>query len=495
MAYKDLREWIDYLESEGELRRVKTQVDWNLEIGGIVREVSKRKGPAIVFENIKGYRKSRGRRLFVGGLGAQRRVAMMLGLSKDAHPRELILHVREKLRHPIKPVIVETGPLKQNIVKGKDINLLDFPVPKWHHLDGGRYIDTFCGVVTKDPATGMANLGCYRGMVVDRNKIAKLLVAVQHWGLHFSEYSEKMEPMPVAVVYGWDDAMVFAAGIPVPHPRGASEWELIGGLRGEPVELVRCSTIDLEVPALAEVVVEGTVSPDPKTFVEEGPFGEFTGYYGGTASPKPVLKVSCITYRNDPILRGSLEGVFPGIYSESCELTHIGLSAIAWNLLEDAGVPGVLDVCCSKVTLGTNTYVRIKKLYRGQAKQVASALWGSQAAQWYLKNIMVVDEDVDIFDYEALDWAFAYRVNAGEDDIVVMPGSFGSLLDPSTRIEDRDVMRFGSGKWNRVLIDATKNWNYTPVERWGGDVYPPLNTIDADTQAKVHKKWSRYGLD
>jgi 4-hydroxy-3-polyprenylbenzoate decarboxylase len=126
---------------------------------------------------------------------------------------------------------------------------------------------------------------------------------------------------------------------------------------------------------------------------------------------------------------------------------------------------------------------------------VASALWGSQAAQWYLKNIMVVDEDVDIFDYEALDWAFAYRVNAGEDDIVVMPGSFGSLLDPSTRIEDRDVMRFGSGKWNRVLIDATKNWNYTPVERWGGDVYPPLNTIDADTQAKVHKKWSRYGLD
>lgn len=494
MAYKDLREWMDRLESEGELCRVKIPVDWNLEIGGIVRENARRKGPALLFERIKGYSKTRGKKLFAGGLGTQERVALLLGLPKESPARIMIGTVRERLRQPIKPVLVKDGPVKEHVVKGKKINLGEFPVPQWHHLDGGRYIDTFCGVVTRHPDTGKVNVGCYRGMVAGPNKIAKLMVAVQHWGTHFTAFKKRMKPMPVAIVYGWDDTMPFVAGNPVPHAGGVSEWDIIGGLRGGPVELVKCETVDLEVPASAEIVVEGTISPDPGTYLPEGPFGEFTGYYGGRGSPKPVVEVQCITHRDDPILRGSLEGVFPGVYSESCELTHIGLSAICWNILEDLGVPGVTGVCCSKVTLGTNTFVAIQKSYRGQAKQVASALWGSQAAQWYLKNIIVVDEDVDIFDYEALDWAFAYRVNAAEDDLVVYPGSFGSLLDPSTRIEDRDAMRFGSGKWARVLIDATKNWNYTRVKSWGDDVYPPLNKIDDKTQARIRSRWGSYGI-
>ena len=164
MAYKDLREWIDELNKEGELATVKEEVDWELEIGGIVREVCDKEGQALLFENVKDHKNTVCTKLFTAGVATRGRVAMMLGLPKTTGYKELIKVWKERISKPIKPVIVDSGPCKENIVKGDDVDLLQFPVPHWHALDGGRYIGTWDAVITKDPETGIRNVGNYRAM-------------------------------------------------------------------------------------------------------------------------------------------------------------------------------------------------------------------------------------------------------------------------------------------------------------------------------------------
>jgi len=493
-AFADLRDWIYWLEAQGQLRRVKAEVDWDLEIAGITRAVQAKEGPAVLFENIKDYRNTRGRSLFIGGLFTYQRIAAMLGLPMDTSAADMIKHCRRTFHEQVHPIMVSTGPVKENIVTGDDINLYDFPAPRWHHLDGGRYIDTFAGVVTKDPETGEVNVGMYRGMIAGKNKVAKLVVPAQHWGRHFTKYRDMGRPMPVAIVHGWDEAMPFCACSPIVH-KGSSEWDVIGAIRGEPVQLVKCETVDLEVPASAEIVVEGTISADPSTFEMEGPFCEYTGFSEGKAFPKPVVQVQCITHRHDPILRGYLEGTRPGMPIEEARIYSISLSAIAWNVLEDAGVPGVTDVWCTPVTLGTTTIVQIRKQHRGHAQQVAGALWSSSSSNYFYKMVIVVEEDIDIRSWEDLDWALAYRVNAGEPgDLTVFGPTGGSVLDPSVRSEDRDPILFGTGKWYRVLIDATRNWNFPRRQEYGGQVYPPVNKLSRDVERKVARRWKEYDL-
>ncbi len=494
MAFTDLREWIEALESEGELKRITVPVNWNLELGAITRKVLSEGGPALLFENVAGYQSGRCTRFFTGGVGNYRRLAMMMGLPRGSSKADLVRETRARLSGTIESKVVKTGPVKENIIRYPDIDLLEFPVPRWHHLDGGRYINTWCGVVTRDPRNGRLNVGTYRGMINSKDAIGVLLVPAKHWGGHALEYQKVGMEMPVAVVYGWDPAMNFMAVTPV--LANCSEWDVIGSIRQRPVELVKCETSDLLVPATAEVVVEGTVSLNPNTFELEGPFGEYTGYYGGKKSPKPRIKVACITHRNNPILRGALEGTSPGKLNETSRSTAVSYSAIAWQLLDLVGVPGVTNVWVPEMGVTANIRVQIHKMYRGHAKQVAAALWGFGGAQESFKNVFVFDEDIDIYDNDAVEWAIAYRVNAGENDIVVYPGNFGSPLDPSTRVEDRDVRKYGAGKWNRVLIDATINWEYEKQKEWGDSRYPPLaTTISQEEEALVTRRWAEYGLD
>lgn len=491
MAYKDLREWIDRLEEDGQIRKIKAEVNWDREIGAITRRVCNEKGPALLFENIKDHRDTRSRRLFTNGLGSYSRVAMALGLPKDTHPRDLTRTFKERFKTSVKPVIVEKGPVKENIVKGSDIDLYQFPAPKWHHIDGGRYINTSVSVITRDLETGEINAGTYRGMIAAKDKIPVLLATTQHWGHHFSKYRESGKPMPVAVVYGWDPCLFIVSATPV---KKGTEYEIVGSLRGDPVELVKCETSDLLVPAWAEMVVEGTISPDPSTFEMEGPFGEYPGYYGGMRSPKPTIKVECITHRNDPIFRGTLVGSSPGKMEESAYLAP-SFAAVAWDYMESVGVPGVMDVWFCPIVAATNLRVQIKKIYRGHAKQVANAIWGTAFANYSAKHIIVVDDDIDIHDDWAIDWAIAYRVNAEMDDIVFFPGTFGSMLDPSVPLEKRDVLKYGQGKWTRALIDATKNWELERQEQYGGEIYPPLATdIAPEDEELINRRWKEYGI-
>lgn len=496
MGFRDVREWMEKLEPEGEFKRIKAEVNWNREIGTIARKVSDKMGPALLFENIKDHKTTQCTKVFFGSLGSYGRIAMMLDLPKDTSIKELIEVTRRRFKEPIKPTLVSTGPVKENIIKGDNINLYEFPVPFIHKEDGGRFFNTDCAVITKDPDTGIVNIGTYRGMLVGKDKVTvrgvSLGRAATHGGQHYLKFRGLDKPMPIAVAFNWDPAMKYVSASAI--PAGVCEYDVMGGVRQEPVPLVKCETIDLEVPAWAEIVIEGTVLHDSDTFAWDGPFGEYTGYYGGTKTLSPVMKVECIAYRNDPIYTFALVGVGPGHPEEAAIMMQISGAALLWNSLETAGVPGVRDLYLLPASYGQTVAVQIHKTYLGQAKQVAMAIWSTRYSEGYCKNVIVVDDDIDVYNFEALEWAIAYRVNPGENDIVVVPGTHGSVLDPSVRVKDREP-RLGTAKWNRLLIDATKNWEYEPQEQYGGDIYPPVAfLLDPEDEALVKKRWKEYGL-
>ena len=496
MADRSLRDWIQRIDEMGQLKRITAEVDWDLELSAIARLLATKAGPALLFENIKDYHDTACRRLFINSLTSRERVAVALGLPRETPYRGIVEFIKGRLGQRIPPVIVASGPVKQNIVRGKDVNLYEFPVPKYNHLDPGRYINTFAGTVTMDPDTKIMNIGMYRGMIGDNEEsIAVFLNRSQHWGVNFTRYERRGEEMPVAVVYGGVPVFVMCAGTPIIHP-DYSEYDVMGALRGEPMELVKCATSDLYVPASAEIVVEGYISPDPKTFQMEGPFGEFTGFHGGVRQPRPVIRVECITYRDDPVFQGGIEGNSPGRLSESTYWGTPARAAGIWQCLEDAGVPNVTGVWGPLVTCNINLRVQIDKIYRGHAKQVAAAFWGLGGSAETGKNLIVVDKDIDIFDDDAVEWAQAYRTNADMGDIQFFKGTIGSSLDPSVPLAQRNPMKYGQGKWTRLFIDATVNWELEPEERYGGRREPPLCTeILPETTELISRRWQEYGLE
>lgn len=493
---RSLRSWMDTLEAAGQLRRVSARVDWDQEIGAIARVNIAQAGPALLFNNIRDHQDTICQRFLTCGVSNRAQIRLMLGLpeDEDTDDKAVVRHLKDRYRNPVEPVVVPTGPAKENVLRGDDIDLWQFPAVRWHESDGGRFIDTFCGVITSDPETGRDNIGLYRGQILDRNKIGKLLVPTQGWGEHFMKYRERPSDnaMPVAVAHGWHDVLPFCAGSP--FPKNICEWDMMGAILGEPVQLVECETVPLRVPASAEIVVEGWIDPDPATWEMEGPFADYPGYLGGKPSPKPVIQVTAITHRNDPILRGALEGARPGFPSEDSLLCCYSWSAIAWNVLQDAGVAGVTDVWMPPVSTGVNIVVQISKRYRGHAQQIGNALWGTSMGQWFFKNVIVVEEDIDIRDWQAVEWAIAFRVNAGRDDVWLVGPTFGSPLDPSTLPADRDVPKYGTGKWTRMLIDATRSWEHEPNPDWGGNRWPALNKINPELERKIAARWLEYGI-
>jgi UbiD family decarboxylase len=493
MAFMDLREWIALLEEHSEVRHIAAEVHWDREIGAVARRVLERQGPALLFESITGYRDGPCTQLFTGSFGTSKRLAMAVGLPANISNREFVQYVMQKNQERIAPVIVDSGPVKENILRGERIDQNIFPVPRWHFREGGRYIHTFSSVVTRDPDTRVMNVGVYRGMIGKRDTTPMLLIkGGQHWGQHFLKYASRGQEMPVACVIGGDPVMPFLAGSPL--PAGLCEYDVMGAYRGEPMQLVKCETVDLEVPANAEIVIEGYISDDQSTWEMEGPFGEFTGYVSDLPTRRPTMRITCITHRNKPIFQGALEGTLPTSAGENSIMSSVQRAAIAWNILKNAGIPGITDVFIHPVTNGTNIAVQIKKHYQGQPKQIASALWGSSAAQYRYKNVFVAEDDIDISSYAQLDWALAYRMNALHDGIVVYPGTFGSPIDPSTPLEERNIEQLGSGLWNRVLFDMTRNWKFARQTQWDNERFPPTVEPAAEDQEKVKSRWQEYGL-
>lgn len=492
MVQTDLRQYIDTLEKEGELSRVTEMVDWDQELGAICHESISQRGPALLFENIKGHNKTHGRRVLTNtAVGSRKRIYLGLNLSEDAHPLEALRILRQRCKRPLKPVMVPQGPCKEVIEKGDQVNLLEFPVPRWHAKDGGRYMVTFAGVVTRDPETGWVNIGLYRGMIQDRKSLGMLLIPTQHWGIHARKYADMGKSMPVAITIGSDPVLPFVAQ--APFGMGVCEYDMAGAINEQPMELVNCETVDLPVPATSEIVLEGELSLDPATFRPEGPFAEYPGYYTKLwAEPRHVLKVNCVTHRYDPIFYGYYGGwieKYPWA-RPCCTLECITL----WDLLEAQGVTGVHGVY--GMGPGTSSHhiivVGVDRTYFGQARQIAAALWGNSLSAQIAKYVIVVDSDVDITDPVSVLTAISNRTRPSQD-LVIYPGCFGGPLDPSVAPEI-NVQTGHLGRWDRVLIDATWPPEWAPREEWEGLKHPVPCEPDKDVLKRVRANWERYGL-
>lgn len=432
MIFKELRQFIDYLEKDGELVRLKEEIQLEPDAGGIGRAVLDVDGPAVLAENIYGYTT----KMVTGLVGCDRRRAIALGLPKTATFRDQKKYMMEAYdRFPVKPKMVDrkNAPCKQNVMKGDDVNLFQFPVNRNNTHDAGPYIYK-AFTISKDMDSEWVNLGIYRLQVLDRNKTSILAPPYQHWGEHYVKASRAGKPLEMAVCIGPEPATMIAAGVKV--PRGWSEYDYAGALRQEPVELVMADSVNLPVPATAEIILEGLAYPGER--VLEGPFGEMTGSYSG-CYVQPVFEVKTITYRNDPIFDTLYIGRPPNESSNMC------LPGIVGNLERDlkSRFPQVTEVSYLYPNF-MNVVVQGRWEHSGDPRKVMAAVWSSRAAQ-QTKMVTVVDEDVDPYDARDVMWAIAVRSQA-DTDLVVIPGVL-SQLDPSTN-KDGLTCHFG--------IDATK---------------------------------------
>ena len=485
--HDSLRDYIDDCDKIGEVLRVKKEVDWNLEAGAIARRVAELgKGlpvaegghPLLVFEKIKGY--PEGFRLGTNLTSNMVRVAMLLGHPdpENAKLDELQDVFMEGYNNQIKPVEVSDGACKENKMIGDDVNLYKFPAPMVHDGDGGRYLATFHLSATKDPDSDWVNWGMYRGMVHDRKTMGMLMVPIQNIGLIARRYEERNETMPIAVAIGADPLSLFLAANAVPV--GCSEADVVGGLRKDPLKLVKCETNDLMVPADSEIVIEGEVLP--KVRAMEGPFGEFTGYRASPRDPRHVIMVKAITYRNDPILTMSCMGV---PMDDSHILSSVVVAAILKDLMLKAGIPvtGVNYVPESGDQL---LVVSTKTPFANIAHWIKAMAYSVGGIMSYIRYIFVVNDDVDIFNVHEVFHAFFSRVHP-ERSIHVSHEPSAPLI-PAGDLNERQT-----GTSPVVLFDGTWPTDWHPFI-----AVPPKSSFKTiypqEIQDKVVKDWKEYGL-
>src|ERR1700757_3176921 len=343
IAYDDLREWLSQAERLGEVRTVRG-ASWQEDIGLAAEAVLRAEdGPCVVFEDIPGCPK--GFRLLMNMFAGTRR-NMTLGFPDELTKWELSDAYREAYlqeQRIVPHVVVDDGPVFENVMMGDDVDVTIFPAPKWHEKDGGRYIGTGTYSITRDPEENWLNAGAYRAQVHDKKTVGLVMAKGHHGWIHREKYFKRGEPMPIAMVVGGDPITFFYGGVEAPY--GTFELDIVGGMRGRPTKMVRGKVTGLPFPANAEIVLEGFVTPDKRQ--DEGPFGEWTGHYAGGRRPIPVLDIAAIYHRNDPIL----VGVPPmgGGPDEMARYRAVMRSATIKQNMTNAGVPGVQQVWCHEI--------------------------------------------------------------------------------------------------------------------------------------------------
>jgi 4-hydroxy-3-polyprenylbenzoate decarboxylase len=474
---RDLRDWISLLEREGELVRVPAEVDPHLEVTEIVDRTVKSGGPALLFENPKDSEHS----LLINQFGTERRMCLAFGAdSLDDVGRRLgdVLEMQppqglaEKVRGlkrlksiaDSQPKSVRSGPVQEVVLTGDQVDLGRLPVQTCWPGDAAPFI-TLPAVITKDPRSGGRNVGMYRLQVLDRRTTA------MHWQIHKdgrADYLLADGKLEVAVALGLDPVTAYAASAPL--PKHVDELMLAGFLRGEPVELVRGKTVDLEVPANAEIVLEGYIARDELT--EEGPFGDHTGYYT-PPEPFPVFHVTAMTMRRGAIYPSIVVGKPPQEDAWLGKATErIFLPAIRMSVPEivdyDLPVAGAFHNCC---------IVSIRKSYPGQAQKVMHAIWGLGLLS-LTKAVVVVDEWVDVHDYEEV----FFRAGANVDpkrDVLISEG-------PLDHLDHAPTLQFYGGK---LGIDATHKGPEEGTRPW-----PPEIEMSEEIRRRVDERWAEYGL-
>lgn len=478
MAFKDNRDFMDALSKTGDLVKVKQEVDWDAEAGAISRHALELSGPAILFEKLKDY--ATGYRIFAGPLGTYRRVALALGLPADTPIKKIYEVFEERQQKPISPVVVKNAkaaPCKENIMLGEDVDLYRFPIPMCHDGDGGRYIGTWDTVVTKDPDSDWVNWGMYRFMIINKKSLSGAPAPTSHLGLMLKKYVEKGLPMPVAIVVGSDpiSALVTSTGYQI----GDTEANFAGALRQEPVELVKCETNNLLVPAHSEIVIEGEIMPDRMAY--EGPFGEYPGYRTGEHGLRMFCHVTAITYRNSPIITMSNLGVPP---DDSSVGGSMGVAIGLKNRLQRKGLP-VIDVYLPPEGASHLVVVSVKKGGNEVAKAVKEAITRRRA--WYTK-IIVVNDDVDIYNLGEVVHAFSVKCHSTRGVFVSDEPGKGSSATPCYTLEEKHNNTLGAV----ALFDATwpLDWREEdiPIKSSFNVIYPK------NVQDKVLKNWKKYGF-
>jgi len=479
LGYRDLREFIRVLEEHGELKRVGAEVDAELEITEIADRVVKSGGPALLFERVKGYDIP----VLINLFGSRRRMELALDTEDlDATGKEMCRLLQpelprtffEKLKVLPKlaqlssfiPKAVRSGPCKEVIVKEPDLTRL--PVLKCWPGDGGRFI-TLPLVFTYDPETGRRNVGMYRMQVFDAR------TAGMHWHIHkdgaahYRKACARGERLPVAVALGADPATIYAATAPL--PQGVDELLLAGFLRREPVALVRCETVEIEVPANAEIVLEGYVDPEEKRL--EGPFGDHTGYYS-LADYYPVFHVTCITHRRSPIYPATVVGrpvMEDAFIGKATERLFLPLIRLQLPEIVDMNFPveGVVHNC---------VVVSIKKSFPGHARKIIHAVWGMGQLS-FCKVVIVVDDHVNVQDMSEVWWRVFNNIDPRRD-VTLSEGPLDVL--------DHSSPRFAYG--SKMGIDATRKWPGEGHER----EWPEEIVMSDEIKALVDRKWKEYGI-
>jgi 4-hydroxy-3-polyprenylbenzoate decarboxylase len=473
----DLRGWIGLLEREGELVRVAAEVDPHLEITEIVDRVVKAGGPALLFERPKGSEHP----LLINQFGTERRMCLAFGADslnevgrrlgevlEMQPPQGLAEKVRglKKLKSiaDSQPKRVRSGPVQEVVLTGDDVDLGALPIQTCWPGDAAPFI-TLPAVITKDPRDGTRNVGMYRLQLLDARTTA------MHWQIHKdgrADYLLADGRLDVAVALGLDPVTTYTASAPL--PKHVDELMLAGFLRSEPVELVPAKTVDLEVPASAEIVLEGYIAKDDLT--EEGPFGDHTGYYT-PAEPFPVFHVTAMTMRRDAIYPSIVVGKPPAEDAWLGKATErIFLPAIRMSVPEivdyDLPVAGAFHNCC---------IVSIRKSYPGHAQKVMHAIWGLGLLS-LTKAVVVVDEWVDVHDYEEV----FFRVGANVDpkrDVLISEG-------PLDHLDHAPTLQFYGGK---LGVDATHKG---PSE--GARPWPQEIEMSDDVRGLVDARWDDYGI-
>ena len=478
MPTRDLREWIELLEREGELVRVPVEVDPHLEMTEIVDRTVRAGGPALLFERPKGARHP----LLINQFGTEKRMCLAFGVERlddvaakladvlELQPPEGLAAKVRGLRTlksiaDSRPKVVKRGASQEVVLKGDDVDLGRLPVQTCWPGDAGPFI-TMPAVITRDPRTGQRNVGMYRMQVLGPRTTA------MHWQLHKDGRSDWLFTegrMEVAVALGLDPISAYSASAPL--PKHIDEFMLAGFLRGEPLELVHALTVDLEVPADAEIVLEGYIDKDELT--AEGPFGDHTGFYT-PAEPFPVFNVTAITMRNDAIYPSIVVGKPPQEDAWLGKATErIFLPAIRATVPEivdyDLPVAGAFHNCC---------IVSIDKSFPGHAHKVMHAIWGLGMLS-LTKCVVVVDKHVDVHDYEQVLFYAGANVDPARD-VVIGEG-------PLDHLDHAPERQFVGGK---LGIDATAKW---PEE--GARPWPEEIEMTPEIRDLVDRRWGEYGIE
>lgn len=487
MTYSDLRDFISFLEKRGELVRISQEVDPNLEMTEISDRTLRAKGPALLFENPVGHKMPVLCNLF----GTPQRVAMGMGQEKVSALREvgeLLAFLKEpeppkglrdlwEKRHDFKQVlnmpvkVVKNAPCQEIVLEGDQVDLDQLPIQTCWPGDVGPLV-TWALAITRGPDKERQNLGIYRMQKIAKNKLIMRWLAHRGGALDYRDWQKKYpgKPYPVAIALGADPATTLGAVTPVPDT--LSEYAFAGLLRGEKTQVTRCMGSDLQVPATAEIILEGYLQPGEEA--DEGPFGDHTGYYN-EVERFPVFTIDRITHRKDPIYHSTYTGRPP----DEPAVLGVALNEVFVPILQKQ-FPEITDFylpaegCSYRMAV-----VSMKKQYPGHAKRVMMGVWSFLRQFMYTKFVIVTDEDIDIRNWEDVIWAITTRMDPTRDTVMI----------DNTPIDYLDFASPVSGLGSKMGLDATNKMPGETDREWGQPII-----MDAEVKQRIDKLWDELGI-